>query len=442
MNPDIWIVTGISPDVRAQARKAADRSDMTAAQWIERAIRKTLFLDGADPENDRTIVANGNEREVIRALAALEDRLNRRPEWPAATPAASPSSVAKAPATPPSPPQQPPSQQPQANAPAAPIFPTPASAAPAPAAEPEPTEAPLAEAEDAPPEAEVPPMEAAAAAPLSAAPPFPAFTGEKPTSLTSRLPSLGEWEWDRERFGPTPWVIAMFAAIGLTAIAAVALVHWSISPSKQERLAGAPSPTVPKPKGAALERAAAAGDARAQARLGLLYATGGMGQLDGRRAAIWLHRAEAQGVPSASFLLGLIYDRGIGVPRAPRQALLHYRRAARENYAPAQHNLGVILAEGIGGKPDYVEARRWFQLAAEAGVAASQYSLGLMYERGLGIRRDLDRANALYRDAARNGNNRARERLRSLASDDATTIPAPTTLPRLGFDAAGAKSAG
>lgn len=60
---------------------------------------------------------------------------------------------------------------------------------------------------------------------------------------------------------------------------------------------------------------AVAGDARAQAMLGYMFATGRGVPQNYIEAAGWYHRASEQGHPTAQYMLGLMYDKGQGVPQ-------------------------------------------------------------------------------------------------------------------------------
>jgi len=58
-----------------------------------------------------------------------------------------------------------------------------------------------------------------------------------------------------------------------------------------------------------------AGDARAQAILGYMFANGRGVPQNYIEAAIWYRRASEQGHPTAQYMLGLMYDKGQGVPQ-------------------------------------------------------------------------------------------------------------------------------
>jgi uncharacterized protein len=82
---------------------------------------------------------------------------------------------------------------------------------------------------------------------------------------------------------------------------------------------------------------AQAGDARAQATLGYMFATGHGVPQNYIAAATWYRRASEQGDPEGQYMLGLAYDKGQGVPQ------------------------------------DYVEAYKWVDLAVgQAGGRARQ----------------------------------------------------------------------
>jgi TPR repeat protein len=57
------------------------------------------------------------------------------------------------------------------------------------------------------------------------------------------------------------------------------------------------------------------GDARAQALLGYMFATGRGVPQDYIEAASWYRRASEQGNPTAQYMLGLMYDKAQGVPQ-------------------------------------------------------------------------------------------------------------------------------
>ena len=112
------------------------------------------------------------------------------------------------------------------------------------------------------------------------------------------------------------------------------------------------------------------GDARAQASLGLMYASGNGVQRDDVEAAGWFRRAAEQGNALGQFQLGLLYAKGQGMPQDYTEATKWYHLAANQRYPQAQYELGFLYASGDDGPTDYVTAHMWFNLAA-ANFAAS-----------------------------------------------------------------------
>ena len=60
-----------------------------------------------------------------------------------------------------------------------------------------------------------------------------------------------------------------------------------------------------------MRKAAEAGDADAQYRLGVMYYGHGLVPLDATEAAKWYRKAAGQGHASAQYKLGLMYDNGV-----------------------------------------------------------------------------------------------------------------------------------
>jgi hypothetical protein len=109
---------------------------------------------------------------------------------------------------------------------------------------------------------------------------------------------------------------------------------------------------------------AAAGDARAQSLLGLVYYGGHRVSRDYAEAARWFRRAADQGDVTAQFQLGLMFSQGQGVPQDHTEAMKLFRLAADQGDPQAQYNLGIAFAKGHAGEPDNVSAYMWFSLAA------------------------------------------------------------------------------
>ena len=114
-------------------------------------------------------------------------------------------------------------------------------------------------------------------------------------------------------------------------------------------------------------------------------------------------KAAAQGDADAQAGLGLLYSKGDGVPQDYVQARQWYEKAAAQGKAIAQVSLGILDAYGYGAPKDYQQAVRWFRLAADQGDALAQMKLGGMSERGEGLPQDVVQAYKWYTLAETNG---------------------------------------
>ena len=86
------------------------------------------------------------------------------------------------------------------------------------------------------------------------------------------------------------------------------------------------------------------------------------------RPALPQTRAAAAGQAEAQYRLGLLYARGHGVLADLPDAVAWYRRAAEQGHLGAQYQLSLIYQKGPGPN---AEAGRWYQLAAERDKAAA-----------------------------------------------------------------------
>lgn len=142
-----------------------------------------------------------------------------------------------------------------------------------------------------------------------------------------------------------------------------------------------------------LERAAYAGDAGAQLRLGHLYLQGSrMVAKNDLTAARWFQMAAAQGLADAQFTLGLMHYDGAGVPQDLVQAAGWYQLATQQGHAGAQVNLACMYIKGEGVPQYDAEAARLYALAAEKGHPGAQFNIGLVFANGKGVVQDLVKA--------------------------------------------------
>lgn len=99
--------------------------------------------------------------------------------------------------------------------------------------------------------------------------------------------------------------------------------------------------------------------------------------------------------------MGILYATGTGVPKDYTAALAWYRRAAENGSTTAMNNIATMYFHGLGVPQSYEEAVKWLRQAIERGDAAAQNKLGAMYEDGLGLHRCT--LAAPQREAARAG---------------------------------------
>lgn len=95
----------------------------------------------------------------------------------------------------------------------------------------------------------------------------------------------------------------------------------------------------------AYEAAAAAGHARAQNNLGVLFADGRIPVVTGDEAARWFGEAARQGLADAQYNLGSLYERGgNGVPPDDIEAYVWLTRASAQGHHDARQMLALVTA--------------------------------------------------------------------------------------------------
>jgi localization factor PodJL len=94
-------------------------------------------------------------------------------------------------------------------------------------------------------------------------------------------------------------------------------------------------------------------------------------------AARWLERAASAGLAPAQYRLGAMYERGQGVAKDLGRARSWYQAAAEKGNVKAMHNLAVNSSGREDGGADYALASKWYGEAASYGLADSQFNLGI-----------------------------------------------------------------
>jgi TPR repeat protein len=121
-----------------------------------------------------------------------------------------------------------------------------------------------------------------------------------------------------------------------------------------------------------LEPLARGGDARAQYRMGLIYAMGLGVARNYELGVSWLGKAAAKGNSSAQNDLGTLYDQGRGVPPDPAEAAKLFHDAAVRGHAAAQLNLAELYRDGRGVDKNPEVAYAWANCASELGEFRAQ----------------------------------------------------------------------
>ena len=114
-----------------------------------------------------------------------------------------------------------------------------------------------------------------------------------------------------------------------------------------------------------LEEATAAGDAKAQVDLGLLYENDKWQLHDPAKSVDWYEKGAANGETYAMTRLGKLYEEGRGVPCDFEKAFEYYRRAAINGDLAGMGKLAGLYENGRGTLQDHASAREWYEKAIE-----------------------------------------------------------------------------
>ena len=123
---------------------------------------------------------------------------------------------------------------------------------------------------------------------------------------------------------------------------------------------------------------------------------------DYKRAHLWFIKAGILGSEEAYARLGEIYAEGgvkggyTGVGEDLNVALEYFQKAAEEGSANGMHLLGRMYRHGWLVEQDYAKALYWYRKAADLGNKHAMYALGTMYEHGDGVKQDYNAADRWY----------------------------------------------
>ncbi|MEJ2575449.1 MAG: tetratricopeptide repeat protein [Gammaproteobacteria bacterium] len=164
-----------------------------------------------------------------------------------------------------------------------------------------------------------------------------------------------------------------------------------------------------------LRKAAEAGNAAAQYRLGIMYGNGDGVPLEPSTAADWIERAAAQGHVEAQATLAWLCANGHGVRQSDAAALRWYEAAAGQGLAQAQYMMATVYRFGqFGVERDFARALDWYLKAADQGFATAQFALGRLLMDGKRVQQDDEAALQWLMLAHANGSKRAGEYIETL----------------------------
>lgn len=130
-------------------------------------------------------------------------------------------------------------------------------------------------------------------------------------------------------------------------------------------------------------------------------------QKDYKNAYSLLKKAANAGNADAQYRIGYMNAKGEGTPKNPKRASEWYLKSAEQGNAKAQNNLGLHYQDGNGVKKDLAQAAKWYQVAADQGNVSSLFNLAWLYKEGEGVPQDETKAFELFLKAAEKGDMQA-----------------------------------
>ena len=173
----------------------------------------------------------------------------------------------------------------------------------------------------------------------------------------------------------SPLRITAFAGIVLTLVFVFGVL-WMDSSQQADAANSAQTVVTEDP----LISLAEQGDAEAELKMGLRYASIAWGGEDDKMAVHWFEKAARHNQVEAQYRYGWALLKGRGVVQDYKTAFYWLEKAARQGYAQAQSALGEIYQSGIGIKRDTERAYLWFNLAAAQGVESAASARDLMVQ--------------------------------------------------------------
>lgn len=210
-------------------------------------------------------------------------------------------------------------------------------------------------------------------------------------------------------------VTGVLIALGLTQAALAVDIDVPKSGSVTENAPpelAQPSTSVPKNTGAGdaavadakiiqqCEKAAQAGDPKAQTQLGIFYLKGVGVEPSPETAVHWFQLAAASGYPRASVEMGVLFVWGYGVRKDEQFAAQLFREAAEKGDGAGALFLGDLYFFGKGVPQDRSLAESWFRKAIKLHEPGAAYTLGVLASGEYGHAVDLHKAVELLKKAA------------------------------------------
>ena len=154
------------------------------------------------------------------------------------------------------------------------------------------------------------------------------------------------------------------------------------------------------------------GQIECQYELGGAYKNGKGVKEDIDQAAYWYKMAADNGHKSACNQLAVIYH---NEKEDYAKALYYLNKAAELGDENAFFNLGYIYEHGNGTEKSYTKAEEYYKKALEYDNSltnSARYRLGVIYYEGReGVKKDKKKGESLLKEAAKNGNDKAKKYL-------------------------------
>lgn len=171
-------------------------------------------------------------------------------------------------------------------------------------------------------------------------------------------------------------------------------------------------------------KAAEQGHGTACARLAKIYETGESVKADETEAYKWYEKGHLHDEECNEGMKRIIdrnigyilYSEGVNAQNKGdlTSAFKNYKKGAEFGYAQSQKALAVCYMNGSGTEKNPQEAVRWCRMAADQNLASAQLTLGLFYIQGIGVKADQDEGISWLKKAARNGDDQAKNMLKTL----------------------------